>query len=319
MFKNSLFFLLALCGVILTCGLSARAQETEFVIHSAITEAKLPTGAQRVMAASVPAGVNEVLKKLVAAGEGKLVQGEAEVLAWADAGYRKADAPILINQLTKGLQTQGWTYELGGQEGDLTVFSVLKEGTPRRVVLGFFVPTDDALVLAWTEVLPADGRSNPATAYPSTQSVAFTPAPAAAVPGELVGTWANGGMSMLLERNTVTGSTTPHNGSRFKYVFTADNRFEAIGLMQSTMYGCTTTLFNDKRGTIEVNGSQLTLIPSKNFWRQQNSCAPNSNKERDYTLERETFTWRTKTDEYGKKHICLANAKGETCYRQEER
>ena len=124
---------------------------------------------------------------------------------------------------------------------------------------------------------------------------------------------------MLIERNTVTGSTKTRNGSTFKYVFTADNSFEFIGMIQSTMYGCTTTLFYDKRGRVEINGSQLTLVPSKNFWRQQNSCAPNSTKERDYTLERETYGWRTKTDEYGKPFICLANAKGESCYRLEEK
>ena len=125
-------------------------------------------------------------------------------------------------------------------------------------------------------------------------------------------------MSLLQERNTVTNSVTPSNGTRIKYVFTADGRFEHVGLLQSTVYGCTTTLFNDKRGTYEINGSSITLIPSKNFWRQQNTCAPNSTKERDYTLDRETLTWRMKTDEYGKVFICLANAKGETCHRREQ-
>ena len=87
------------------------------------------------------------------------------------------------------------------------------------------------------------------------------------VPAELVGKWHNGKVSMMQERNTVTGSTTPSNGSTFTYKFSADGRFEFVGLMQSTMYGCTTGLFNQKAGKVEVEGSQITFIPSKNFWR----------------------------------------------------
>ena len=134
----------------------------------------------------------------------------------------------------------------------------------------------------------------------------------------LVGTWQTGGMSLIGERNTVTGSTTPSNGNTQKYVFGSDGRFAFTGYLQSTQYGCTTALFNDKQGKYIVNGSTLTLIPSKNFWRQTFSCSPASNKERNYTLERETYEINTKTDEYGKSFICLENEKGETCYRREK-
>jgi hypothetical protein len=34
-------------------------------------------------------------------------------------------------------------------------------------------------------------------------------------------------------------------------------------------------------------------------------------------LEQETYSFRTKQDEYGKTLICLANEKGESCYRRE--
>lgn len=136
---------------------------------------------------------------------------------------------------------------------------------------------------------------------------------------DLAGTWQTGGMSTIGERNTVTGSTTPSNGNTQKYQFTADGRFAFVGYMQSTMYGCTTALFNDKQGKFELSGVQITLIPSKNFWRNTNSCSPGSTKERNYTLDRETYDLSTKTDEYGKSYICLANAKGETCFRRESK
>jgi hypothetical protein len=139
------------------------------------------------------------------------------------------------------------------------------------------------------------------------------------IPGELIGEWHNGRVSMMQERNTVTGQTTPSNGTTFTYKFFADGRFEFIGYMKSTMYGCTTDLFNDKRGKVEIDGDQITFVPTKNYWKNTYSCSPASNKERNYTLEKETYTWRTKKDDYGATLVCLANAKGESCYRREEK
>lgn len=139
------------------------------------------------------------------------------------------------------------------------------------------------------------------------------------VPGDLVGEWHNGNVSMMQEKNLTTGQTTAANGSTFSYKFSADGSFEFIGYIKSTMYGCTTDLFNDKRGKVEIDGNRITLVPSKNYWKNTYSCAPQSNKERDYTLERETFTWRSATDQSGGEFVCLTNAKGETCYRKEER
>lgn len=133
----------------------------------------------------------------------------------------------------------------------------------------------------------------------------------------LVGTWRTGGMSMIGDKNTVTGSVTPSNGNTQKYEFRADGRFAFVGYLQSTMYGCTTSLFNDKQGRYSIEGSQIRLIPSKNFWRNANSCSPSSTKERNYTLDQEVYDVSFKTDEYGKLFICLANAKGESCYRKE--
>lgn len=318
MFRKTLRASLAVLSSVLFLNAYARAQETVAAASSTVTQAQLPAGAERVSESSVPAEINSALAKIVEAGGGKIVRGDSEVIAWSGAGYSKADAPSLLRQLQGSLKAKGWTYEEAGKEGEVTVFSVARVAPTRRAVLGFYVPTDEALLVAWTEVHAADaGQSNDDAA----QSPANARGPErgeASGASWLVGTWGTGGMSMMADRNTVTGATTPSNGSTFKYVFTADGRFEFVGLLQSTMYGCTTTLFNDKKGRYETDGQTLTLIPSRNFWRQQNGCAPNSNKEREYTLERETFRLRTKTDEYGKHFVCLTNDKGETCYRRAE-
>jgi len=71
---------------------------------------------------------------------------------------------------------------------------------------------------------------------------------------------------MKQEKNTTTGQTTASNSSTFTYKFSANGSFEFIGYMKSTMDGCTTGLFNDKRGKVEIDGDQIMLVPSKNFW-----------------------------------------------------
>ena len=134
---------------------------------------------------------------------------------------------------------------------------------------------------------------------------------------DLAGTWRTGGTSTMGDRNTVTGSVTPSNGNTMNYEFRPDGRFAFVGYLQSTLYGCTTALFQDKQGKYSLAGSRLTLALTKNFWRNTYSCSPASNKERNYTLESEVYEVRNKKDEYGKFYICLANAKGETCYRRE--
>lgn len=138
------------------------------------------------------------------------------------------------------------------------------------------------------------------------------------VPTEIVGEWSNGNVSMLQEKNLTTGQTTAANGATFSYRFSADGSFEFIGYIKSTMYGCTTDLFNDKRDTLETDGDRITLVPPKNYRKNTYSCSPKSNKERDYALEREAFRLRAATDQNGRKFICLANANGETCYLKEE-
>lgn len=134
---------------------------------------------------------------------------------------------------------------------------------------------------------------------------------------DIAGEWTNGRVSMLQEYDPVKGTTTPGNSTYFSYKFTADGKFAFIGMAKTTNFGCSQTLFNDKSGKFVIDGSTITLIPSKNFWRNSFSCFPSRNSEKNYTLTKETYELSTKTDEYGKELVCLANDKGESCYRKE--
>ncbi len=318
MFKKNSAALFVLFSAIFIFNHAARAQETEPAASSTLTGIALPAGANRVLPGSVPAEVTQAFDKIAAAGSGKFRKGDSEVLVWAGSNYAKANAAAIVNRLTATLKSAGWQYAVEGTEDGLTIFTAYKEAAPRRGLVGFHGATDDALIFSWMEILPVNAANVQNQADNNSQIEQDVAPVGHSGGGSLVGTWTNGTTSMLGEKNTTTGVVTSRNGSTYKYVFHANGSFEFIGYMASTMYGCTTTLFNDKRGKYQISGNQITLVPSKNFWRNQYSCSPASNKERDYTLERETYEFRTKQDEYGKTLVCLANAKGESCYRRED-
>lgn len=155
--KNLQVLLTFLLAIMLFATVSAQTNaEYEPTVNSSVTSAKLPAGALRVSPTIVPPEINLGLEKIVEAGEGKLVQGDSEILAWTENGYTKAKASDLMSQLENSLSASGWKYEVGGKEGDVTFFTVLKENPTRRAVVGFFVASDEGLVVAWTEVLKAE-------------------------------------------------------------------------------------------------------------------------------------------------------------------
>jgi hypothetical protein len=126
----------------------------------------------------------------------------------------------------------------------------------------------------------------------------------ARVPAELVGNWFEGSTSILQEQNMSTGTIASKYGSSIGYVINADGTFRYAGLMKSTMYGCTTTLWNDRRGRITVEGDRITFTPTKDYWLNTNSCAPSSNKEKNKELQATTYNFEVGTKE-GREWLCM--------------
>jgi hypothetical protein len=116
----------------------------------------------------------------------------------------------------------------------------------------------------------------------------------------------------------VTGSTKPGRGSMFWYKFLPNGNYEFVGYMEVTMYNCTTTLFNEITGKYSVDGSTISLSPSRDFWKNTNSCAASGNKETTKTPTKKSLEFGTKTDEYGNELLCLTDGGAETCYRREK-
>lgn len=284
--------------------IGAAAQETEPAATSNVTGISLPSNAQRLLPGSIPAEVSAAFDKITAGADGKLDKGESEVLVWSGGNYRKTSAQTTVDRIANSLKSAGWQFSVEGSEDGLTVFSATLDRGRRRAVVGFYGATDDALVFSWMELVkPGEAPKTPAV---STESA------------DIIGTWTNGRVSTIGEKNVYTGVVTNRGGTGFKYAFTADGRFEFTGYMESTMYGCTTIVFNDKRGSYKINGDTITLQPTKNYWKNEYSCSPKSNKEQNYTLKPETYTFRVRRNDYGKEEICLNNGKDDACYERKQ-
>src|SRR5689334_14070144 len=100
MLKKFLSTLFILFSSIFIFNQAAHAQETEAVTSSNLTGVALPAGANRVLPGSVPAEITQTFDKIVAAGNGKVRQGDSEVLVWGGSDYKKANAAGIINRLT---------------------------------------------------------------------------------------------------------------------------------------------------------------------------------------------------------------------------
>lgn len=157
--------LAALCAAFLLRPVSA--QETEPAPTSQLVGLALPANAVRVKAGKVPQEISAALAKALQMGGPTVKQGRDEVLAWTGAKYKAAQIKTIKSGLQKTLTDAGWSYEESAPaaaEGT-TVVSVVRTFPTRKGLIGFWAPSNDALVLAWTEMLPAAaGQSAPATA-----------------------------------------------------------------------------------------------------------------------------------------------------------
>jgi hypothetical protein len=134
----------------------------------------------------------------------------------------------------------------------------------------------------------------------------------------VVGYWKTGGVGTINEVNTTTGQTKNRRGQMFSYTFAPDGTYSFVGYMESTMFGCTTGLFNEINGRYLVDGTTIFLNPARDFWKNTYSCFPNSNRSQTKVPTKKSLEFSFKKDEYGKDFICLKDGDVETCYRREQ-
>lgn len=128
---------------------TAQAQEgLSPASSSRLTGVTLPAGAQYITDRALLSQINAQLKTF--ADQLKSKCGETEVLGWTPDDTPKAAVQATIQKVSSQLRSAGWSYEeqdAGGEGGNsLRVVAVEKQG---QVIGGFWIVSEDALLLAW--------------------------------------------------------------------------------------------------------------------------------------------------------------------------
>jgi len=136
---------------------------------------------------------------------------------------------------------------------------------------------------------------------------------------ELVGYWKNGSVGSIQYQNQVTGATKSGRGSLFTYKFLANGNYEFIGYMEMNIYNCNNKLFNQIAGKYDVVGGMIFLSPTRDLWKSTNSCTASGNKQQTKVPATKVLEFKTKTDEYGNRLLCVSEGGGEeSCFRREK-
>lgn len=273
--------LTALLFLLIALVFNINAQEdSEPTTVSNVADTNLPWGAQRLLPTKIPSDFAEAFDKMLAQGEGKIIGGNREVLAWEGNYKNKPNQTKFKNELQTNFRKEGWQYETSAREGDVEFFSLLKEGSPRKVLLGFFVSGDDVMVCALIEVKKVeDNVSNETKNDPPVSNNGKNNL-------SIYGKWFRtvGGSTI-----SSTGKTTLKGGEDFTFEFFADGtveytrKKEVINWMQ-----CHINESQNARGKFTISGNTLTINLGTMKSIGSNSCDAKGNFNK--TLSNSTMT-----------------------------
>jgi Chaperone for protein-folding within the ER, fungal len=139
---------------------------------------------------------------------------------------------------------------------------------------------------------------NPLSQTHSAANPLTTPATSSPPLNALEGNWYQGSSSGVDYYNPTTGSWAAPSGSGFKYVFNPDGSYDYSGLMQSSLYSCTMSIFGYETGIYTVQDQMLVLTPQVNKLKSEDNCHEDFNYERDEPLEPEYKLFQFGQDEF---------------------
>jgi len=135
-------------------------------------------------------------------------------------------------------------------------------------------------------------------------------APRTNIPEQLVGSWTTGNISSVNFFNPNTGSWSSPSGVGMFYKLTQDGYYEKGVLLQSSLYGCTSTFFAYNRGTVTVEGNKIAFYPSYGRIKSEDNCVEGNNYEKSDELSPETLIWELGTDDFGNEALWLSYENG---------
>lgn len=126
----------------------------------------------------------------------------------------------------------------------------------------------------------------------------------------MVGSWSAGTLSNVNFYNPDTGVWGSPSGVGVYYKFTSDGQYEKGVLVQSNLYGCTTTIHSFSQGTVIVEGNKILFYPTYARIKSEDNCSQANNYDKEDELLQETLLWESITDESGKPALRLSYENG---------
>jgi len=135
--------------------------------------------------------------------------------------------------------------------------------------------------------------------------------PRTSVPNQLVADWYAGNITSVNFYNPTTGAWAAPSGTGVFFKFTADGYYEKGVLLQSSLYGCTTTFFAYNKGTMTVEGNKIVLYPTQGRIKSVDNCVEEYNYDKPDELQNETILWEIGVDDYGNEVLWLRYETGD--------
>jgi hypothetical protein len=129
--------------------------------------------------------------------------------------------------------------------------------------------------------------------------------PRTSVPATLVGEWQSGTVSSVNFYNPTTGVWGAPSGTGMFFKFTQDGYYEKGVLLQSSLYGHTSTFFAYNKGTMTVEDNMIVLYPTYGKIKSVDNMVQENNYEKPDELKSETILWEKGIDEYGLETLWL--------------
>lgn len=134
--------------------------------------------------------------------------------------------------------------------------------------------------------------------------------PRTSVPQQLVASWTTGTISSINFFNTNTGAWSAPSGVGIFYKLTQDGYYEKGVLLQSSLYGCTTTFYAFNKGTVNLEANKIVLYPTYGKIKSEDNCVQDNNYEKADNLATETIYWELGVDEFGNEVLWLRYENG---------
>jgi hypothetical protein len=134
--------------------------------------------------------------------------------------------------------------------------------------------------------------------------------PRSDLPQELVKEWYTGDISSTNFFNPSTGHFSGPSGVGIYFKFTQDGYYEKGVLLQSSLYGCTSTFYAFNKGTVVMDGNKMTLYCNYGKIKSEDNCVSENNYEKADNVTTEVIYWELGYDEFNQQTLWLRYENG---------